>query len=81
MIEKREFVDRIEVLDDGTLQVRTATQFFENDEAVSEKSYSRKVIQTGQDVSSEDALVRDIVDGKLFTAARVEKAQGRRGRN
>ena len=78
-ITKRIFVDKIEVLEDGQLNIRTATQFFEGGEAVSEKSFHRKTIEVGDDVTAEDALVKDVVDGKLFTAARVAKAQARRG--
>ena len=80
MIEKREFVDKLEVLQDGQVQVRTATQFFENDIAVSEKSFHRKVIEPGADVAAEDELVRDVVSGNLHKKTRVDKFNERRNR-
>jgi len=73
MIEKRVFVDRMEILQDGQIQVRTATQFFENNEAISEKSYHRHVIAPGDDVSSEEQIVKDVVSGNLHTQTRIDK--------
>ena len=66
-IEKRVFVDLVEVLEDGQLQVREATQFFEDGIPISSKSFVRKVVAPGDDLAKEDKRVRDI-GGVLHTA-------------
>lgn len=59
MIEKRIFVDKVEVTADGAVQVRTTTLIVENGVELT-KTYHRHCVTPGQDFSEEDKMVRDI---------------------
>lgn len=61
MLEKITVTDKIEVLENGAVQVRTATRVVE-DGSVLSTSYHRHVIQPGDDYSQEDARVAAICD-------------------
>lgn len=58
-LEKVSVVDRVEVLEDGTVQVRTKTAVLENGSQIS-ASFHRHVIVPGQDYSQEDDRVKSI---------------------
>lgn len=58
-IEKVTIVDRIEVLEDGCVQVRTRTSILEDGKQIG-GSYHRHVIAPGDDYSAEDARVQAI---------------------
>ena len=55
-LTKETVVDKIEVLENGTLQVRTATRVLEDGEVLS-SSFHRHVLAPGSDTSNEDAKV------------------------
>lgn len=55
-LTKETLVDRIEVLDTGAVQVRTATRIIEDGELLSQ-SYHRHVLQPGDDLTNEDPKV------------------------
>lgn len=59
MLEKIEIVDRIEVLENGCVQVRTRTAIMEDGKQIS-GTYHRHVIAPGDDYSNEDARVQAI---------------------
>jgi hypothetical protein len=59
MLEKQIVVDQIEVVENGVVQVRTATRIVENGEILS-SSLHRHVIVPGADYSQEDAKVQAI---------------------
>ena len=59
MLEKIEAVDRIEVIEDGTVQVRTKTSIMEDGKEISNK-FHRHVVVPGDDYSAEDARVKAI---------------------
>ena len=59
MLEKITVTDKIEVLEHGAVQVRTATRIVEDGNILS-TSYHRHVIQPGEDYSQEDAKVQAI---------------------
>lgn len=59
MLEKVEIVDRIEVIANGCVQVRTKTAIIENGQQIS-GSYRRHVIAPGDNYSQEDARVQAI---------------------
>lgn len=59
MLEKQTVVDRIEVVEVGVIQVRTATRIVEDGNVIS-SSYHRHTIAPGQDYSHEDARVKAI---------------------
>jgi S-adenosylmethionine:tRNA-ribosyltransferase-isomerase (queuine synthetase) len=58
-LEKQTVVDLIEVLENGTVQVRTATRIIE-DGIVLSSSLHRHVVVPGDDYSQEDAKVQAI---------------------
>jgi hypothetical protein len=59
MLEKVTTADLIEVLENGTLQVRTKTAIKEDGVEISSK-FHRHVVVPGADVSGEDAKVQAI---------------------
>jgi hypothetical protein len=58
-LEKKEIVDRIEVLENGCVQVRTKTAILEDSKEISSK-FHRHVVAPGDDYSAEDAKVQAI---------------------
>ena len=58
-LEKQTVVDKIEVTENGTVQVRTATRIIEDGVQLSQ-SYHRHVVVPGADYSGEDARVQAI---------------------
>jgi hypothetical protein len=58
-LEKQVVVDKIEVVEVGVVQVRTATRIVEDGKVISQ-SYHRHTIAPGQDYSQEDARVQAI---------------------
>ena len=58
-LEKQTVVDKIEVLENGCVQVRTATRITEDGVQLSQ-SYHRHVVSPGADYSGEDARVQAI---------------------
>lgn len=59
MLEKVEIVDRIEVIENGCVQVRTKTAIKEDGIEISSK-FHRHVVVPGDDYSAEDARVQAI---------------------
>ena len=55
-LTKETAVDKIEVLENGTLQVRTATRVLEDGEVLS-SSFHRHTLAPGSDTANEDAKV------------------------
>lgn len=58
-LEKQTVVDKIEVVENGTVQVRTAIRILEDGNVISQ-SYHRHVVTPGADYSGEDARVQAI---------------------
>ena len=56
---KVQIVDLIEVVENGTIQVRTKTAIMEDGKQIS-STYQRHVIAPGDDYSNEDARVKAI---------------------
>lgn len=59
MLEKVISVDLIEVVENGTLQVRTVTRIMEDGKQIS-GTFHRHVVAPGDDYSAEDARVQAI---------------------
>jgi len=59
MLEKIEIVDRIEVIENGCVQVRTKTAILENGMQIS-GAFHRHVVFPGADYSAEDTKVKAI---------------------
>lgn len=58
-LEKIVVVDRIEVLENGSVQIRTKTSIMENGSQIS-GTYHRHIVAPGDDYSNEDARVKAI---------------------
>lgn len=58
-LEKTKSVDLIEVIENGCVQVRTATKIIEDGIVISQ-SFHRHVVAPGADYSAEDARVKAI---------------------
>ena len=59
MLGKVTVVDRIEVVENGCVQVRIKTAIMENDKQIS-STFHRHVVAPGDDYSTEDARVKSI---------------------
>jgi hypothetical protein len=59
MLEKLIVVDRIEVIENGSVQVRTKTAIMEDGKQIS-GTFHRHVVAPGDDYSGEDARVQAI---------------------
>ena len=73
MLEKIEVVDLIEVVENGSIQVRTKTAIKEDGVEISSK-FHRHVVAPGADVSAEDAKVQAIA-ASIHTAEVVAAYQ------
>jgi hypothetical protein len=69
MLEKVQIVDRIEVVENGSVQVRTKTAIMEDGKQIS-GSFHRHVVAPGADYSAQDARVQAIC-AAMHTAAVV----------
>jgi len=58
-LEKIKIVDRIEVLENGSVQVRTKTSIMEDGKQIS-GNFHRHVVAPGDDYSGEDARVKAV---------------------
>jgi hypothetical protein len=58
-LKKIELVDRIEIVENGCIQVRTCTRIMEDGKSISE-SLHRHVIAPGDNYSNEDTKVQTI---------------------
>lgn len=58
-LEKIQIVDRIEVVENGSIQVRTKTAIMEDGKQIS-ASFHRHVVSPGDDYSNEDERVKAI---------------------
>ena len=59
MLEKVSVVDRIEILENGCVQVRTRTSIMEDGKQIS-ATFHRNVIAPGDDYSNEDDRVKAV---------------------
>lgn len=59
MLDKQTVVDQIEVVENGIVQVRTATRIVEDSKIIGQ-TYHRHTIAPGQDYSSETSRVQAI---------------------
>ena len=68
-LEKVQIVDRVEVLENGCVQVRTKTAIMEDGKQIS-GNFHRHVIAPGDDYAGEDARVQGIC-ASLHTAQAI----------
>ena len=55
-LSKESVVDKVEVLENGNIQVRTVTRIIEDGEVIS-STYHRHVLEQGADLTNEDPKV------------------------
>jgi hypothetical protein len=79
-LEKIEVVDRIEVLESGIVQVRTATRIMEDDKEIS-STFKRHVVAPGDDYSHETNRVKAVCAATHdeWTVAEYKAAQAAKG--
>lgn len=83
-LTKEVVIDKIEVVENGVVQVREATRIMEDGNQLSQ-SYHRWTIAPGQDYSDQDAKVKAICDAAHTTEvvaayqAAIEAAANRLG--
>ena len=79
-LEKVQIVDRIEVVENGSVQVRTRTSIMEDGKQIS-GNFHRHVVAPGDDYSAEDARVKAIcqVTHTPAVVAEYQAAQAARG--
>lgn len=71
VFDKQIVIDRIEILEDGQMQVRQATRIFEDGKLISE-SFHRHVVTPGEDLTLQDARVESV--GKVLHTKAVKDA-------
>jgi hypothetical protein len=59
MLEKQIIIDQIQVLENGAVQVRTATKIVDDGKEIS-RTFHRHVVAPGDNYSAEDAKVQAI---------------------
>ena len=60
MLEKITITDKIEILEDGTIQTRELTRIVEDGAVISQSYTNRQSIEPGEDVSKHGKRTRDI---------------------
>jgi hypothetical protein len=65
-LTKEEIIDKMEILEDGTIQVRKATVIKDDGVEIS-RTFHRHIVTPADDVSGEDARVQSVA-GVLHTA-------------
>ena len=80
MLEKVTVIDRIEVLEDGSLQVRRASYITENGVPITERTYQRVAYEPGADITPEHARVKTVATA-MWTPDVVEAAAQKRRAN
>jgi len=80
MFEKKIYVDLIEVIENGCVQVRTKTAIMEDGKQIS-GTFHRHVVVPGDDYSKEDARVQAICAATQTTAvvSEYQAAQAAQG--
>jgi hypothetical protein len=60
MLTKEVVIDKIEILEDGTIQTREETRILEDDKIISRSYTNREVIEPGDDFSTKTEKVKDV---------------------
>lgn len=70
MITKEIVIDKIEILEDGTIQLREKTRYLEDGVMLSEANTDRRILVPGADVSGEDAAIQTLA-GIIHTPEKI----------
>ena len=71
MLEKKEVIDSMNVLEDGQIQVRRATLVLEDGKEIS-KTYHRWVLSPGQEIDDQEDKVKSVANA-VWTEDVVKK--------
>lgn len=71
MLEKKVVIDKIEVLEDGQMQIRQATKILENGKELS-KIYHRWVVVPGENITNQEEKVKNIANA-VWTQDVIDK--------
>lgn len=74
MITKEVVIDKIEILEDGTIQLREKTRYLEDGIITSEANTDRRILVPGADVSGENAEIQALA-GIIHTPEKVAAYQ------
>lgn len=78
---KTKVIDKIEILEDGVVQVREVTRAYDDDGSLIGERYARWTLVPGQDVSAEKPRVRkvcgDVWDAATLSAYQAKVSAGR----
>jgi hypothetical protein len=75
-LTKQTIIDRIEITETGTMQVRRATYVAEDGVRIMGPSYHRVTFDPGADVTQEDARVRSVAN-VIWTPAVIQAYRDR----
>tara|TARA_R110000868_G_scaffold16913_6_gene74957 strand:- start:880 stop:1140 length:261 start_codon:yes stop_codon:yes gene_type:complete len=59
-ITKQKVVDKVEILEDGIIQIREAIRVYDDDGSLIGEKFNRYLLVPGQDVTAEKARIRRI---------------------
>ena len=71
MITKEIIVDKIEILENGTIQLREKTRFYEDGILISESNTDSRIITPGEDTTKESQEIQSIA-GIVHTKEKVD---------
>jgi hypothetical protein len=78
-LTKEQILDRLEILEDGTIQVRWATRVIDDDGTILGERYQRHVLSPGDDVSGEHLRIRRVANA-IWDAQTIADYRAKRGR-
>lgn len=71
MLEKKVIIDKIEILEDSTIQIRESTVILEDGIEISRQHTNRRVIDPDVDVTKEEKQIQDIA-GIVRTQEKID---------
>lgn len=77
MLEKVEVIDKIEVLEDGQIQVRRATKIMENGKQIGSPTYHRWVLAPDADLTEQEDKVKKVSEA-VWTQEVKDKYKAKR---
>ena len=77
MLEKEIVTDKIEILEDGTMQTREVTRIIEDGEVISQSFTNRKIIEPGDDVTALEQRIKNVV-GVIHTTEVITTYQAKK---
>lgn len=73
MLTEKTVIDKIEILEDGQIQIRQARRVYDGDELIAEK-FHRSVLAPGDDTSKHDIRIQAVTNA-IWTADVIKEYQ------